>query len=219
MSAAGAGPSGDGDNSNSGSGGATGGMGPGGPGQDDAPRPRPRNLLELLLAFNRLALQGFGGVLPIAQHELVERRRWLSKAEFLELLSLGQVLPGPNIVNVSLMFGHRHFGWRGAAAALLGLTLVPTVIVLLLVVLYGRFNEFAPVAGALRGMAAVAAGLVLAMGFKLLPALKKSPLGWPVGLGVVALSLVLIVVLHWPLPAVLATVGLGSVLLAWRRLR
>lgn len=190
-----------------------------GDGDGDAQRPRPRNLLELLLAFNRLALQGFGGVLPIAQHELVERRRWLSKAEFLELLSLGQVLPGPNIVNVSLMFGHRHFGWRGAAAALLGLTLVPTFIVLLLAILYGRFNELAPVAGALRGMAAVAAGLVLAMGFKLLPALKKSPLGWPLGLAVVALSLALILVLHWPLPAVLGTVGMGSVLLAWKRLK
>jgi chromate transporter len=182
-------------------------------------RARPRSALELMLAFNRLALQGFGGVLPIAQHELVERRGWLTKAEFLELLSLGQVLPGPNIVNVSLMFGHRHFGWRGAAAALLGLTLVPTFIVLLLVLLYGRFNTLAPVAGALRGMAAVAAGLVLAMGLKLLPALKTSPLGWGPALGVVVLSLLLILVLHWPLPAVLASVGVGSVLLAWRRLR
>ncbi|MDZ5459347.1 chromate transporter [Azohydromonas lata] len=188
-------------------------------GDADTPRARPRNLLELLLAFNRLALQGFGGVLPIAQHELVERRGWLTKAQFLELLALGQVLPGPNIVNVSLMFGHRHFGWRGAAAALLGLTLVPSAVVLLLVVLYGRFNTLAPVAGALRGMAAVAAGLVLAMGLKLLPALKQSPLGWPPALGVVALSLGLILVLHWPLPAVLATVGLGSVLLAWKRLK
>ena len=179
---------------------------------------RPHSAWALALAFNRLALQGFGGVLPVAQHELVERRGWLTKAEFLELLALGQVLPGPNIVNMSLMFGHRHFGLRGAAAALLGLTAVPTLIVLVLVALYGRFSDLAPVAGALRGMAAVAAGLVLAMGLKLLPSLRKSPLGWLAALGVVALSLVLILVLHWPLPAVLGSVGVGSVLWAWWKL-
>ena len=75
----------------------------------------PASPLELLLAFNRLALQGFGGVLPVAQRELVERRRWLTRQEFVQLLSLGQVLPGPNIVNMALIFGDRHFGWRGGA--------------------------------------------------------------------------------------------------------
>ncbi|NML14499.1 chromate transporter [Azohydromonas caseinilytica] len=179
----------------------------------------PHSAWALALAFNRLALQGFGGVLPVAQHELVERRGWLTRAEFLELLALAQVLPGPNIVNLALMFGHRHFGLRGAAAALAGLTLVPTLIVLVMVALYGRFSALAPVAGALRGMAAVAAGLVLAMGLKLLPSLKKSPLGLPLALGAAALSLGLILGLHWPLVAVIASVGVASVLLAWWRLR
>jgi hypothetical protein len=69
---------------------------------------------ELFRAFNRLALQGFGGVLPVAQRELVERQRWLSREQFVETLSLGQVLPGPNIVNLALMIGDRFFGLRGA---------------------------------------------------------------------------------------------------------
>jgi chromate transporter len=128
------------------------------------------------------------------------------------------VLPGPNIVNLSLMFGWRHFGGRGAAAALLGLVMVPTLIVMAMVALYGRFSSLAPVAGALRGMAAVAAGLVMATGLKLLPALRKGPLGWLPGLAVAGLSLVLILGLHWPLAAVLGSVGLGSVLWAWKRL-
>jgi chromate transporter len=186
---------------------------------DAAPAPAaPSGPLALFGAFTRLALQGFGGVLPVAQHELVERLGWLTKAQFLELLSLAQVLPGPNIVNLSLMFGFRHFGWRGAAASLLGLVAVPTLIVMALVALYGRFNTLAPVAGALRGMAAVAAGLVLATGLKLLPSLKKGPLGWLPGLGVMALALLLILGLHWPLPAVLGSVGAASVLWAWKRL-
>jgi chromate transporter len=78
----------------------------------------PRSPGELFVAFTSLALQGFGGVLPIAQRELVDKRRWLTREQFLEFLSLGQVLPGPNIVNLALMVGDRFFGWRGAAAVL-----------------------------------------------------------------------------------------------------
>ena len=138
---------------------------------------RPQSLRELFLVFNRLSLQGFGGVLPIAQRELVERERWLSKADFVDLLSTSQVLPGPNVVNLSLMFGDRHFGWRGALAALAGMLLVPLVIVIALAALYAQFVHLAPVAGALRGMGAVAAGLVISTGFKVLPALASNPLG------------------------------------------
>ena len=95
----------------------------------------PRSPRELFVVFNRLSLQGFGGVLPIAQHHLVERERWLTKAQFVELLSVGQVLPGPNVVNMALMLGDRHFGWRGALAALDGILLVPMLVVLLLAAL------------------------------------------------------------------------------------
>ena len=75
---------------------------------------RPADCTELFRAFNRLALQGFGGVLPVAHRELVERQRWLSPQQFVELLTLGQVLPGPNIINMAIVIGDRFFGWRGA---------------------------------------------------------------------------------------------------------
>ena len=71
---------------------------------------------DLFVAFTALAMQGFGGVLPVAQRELVDRRGWLTREQFLETLSIGQVLPGPNIVNVALMVGDRFYGWRGALA-------------------------------------------------------------------------------------------------------
>jgi chromate transporter len=77
---------------------------------------RPASTTELFFTFNRLALQGFGGVLAIAQHELVERQRWLTRQQFVEMLALSQVLPGPNVVNLALMLGDRFFGWRGALA-------------------------------------------------------------------------------------------------------
>ena len=181
--------------------------------------PRPSSPRELFLAFNRLALQGFGGVLPVAQRELVERRRWLTREQFVELLSIGQILPGPNVINLGLMIGDRFFGWRGAVAAIAGLLLVPMVIVLSLAALYSQFATLPAVAGALRGMGAVAAGLVLATGLRLLPALQSNALGRPwcavFGLGTIAG----IGGLRWPLVWVVLGLGGAAVATAWRRLR
>lgn len=136
----------------------------------------PRSPTELFTAFTVLALQGFGGVLPVAQRELVEKRRWLTREQFVETLSVGQVLPGPNIINVSLMVGDRFFGWRGALAAVAGMLAAPLVIVMALALLYTHFAAEPRVVGAMRGMGAVAAGLIFAMGLKFAPTLKRSPL-------------------------------------------
>jgi chromate transporter len=176
-------------------------------------RPRPASSLELFTAFTRLALQGFGGVLPIAQRELVDRRQWLSREDFLELLSVGQVLPGPNVVNLSLMVGGRFFGWRGALASMAGMLLVPLVIVLALAVLHASVASNPVVEGALRGMGAVAAGLILAMAVKLLPALRRNPggIGFCAVLGLA--TFVAIGVLRWPLAAVVA--GFGGIGIGW----
>src|SRR5579862_6814717 len=145
---------------------------------DDSPRV-PKSPGEIFRVFTRLALQGFGGVLPIAQRELVERERWLTREQFLELLAVSQVLPGPNVVNLSLMFGDRAFGWRGGLAALGGMILAPWCVVIALTVLYVHNARHPVVAGALRGMGAVAAGLILSTGLKLIPALRRNVLGAP----------------------------------------
>lgn len=167
--------------------------------------------------FNRLALQGFGGVLPVAQRELVERERWLSKDDFLALLSLGQVLPGPNIVNMALIFGQRHHGLAGAVASLAGLMLAPLAIVLALAVLVGQLDQQPQVAGALRGMGVVAAGLVLATAAKLGAALKRNPLGLASALALGALTFVAVGLLRWPLVTVVLGLGpVGVALAAWR---
>ncbi len=179
----------------------------------------PGSLRELFLAFNRLALQGFGGVLPVAQRELVERRRWLTKDQFVEMLAISQVLPGPNVVNLALMFGDRAFGTRGALAALAGMLLVPMVIVLAMTALYVRFDDNPMVTGALRGMGAVAAGLILSTGLKLLGTLKRNVMGLPICLGFGAATLVGTAWLRLPLVVVIAGLGSFAVLIAWMRLR
>jgi chromate transporter len=178
----------------------------------------PRSPADLFLSFNRLALQGFGGVLAVAQIELVERKRWLTREQFVEVLSISQVLPGPNIVNLALILGDRHFGWRGAIAALGGLLLVPLAIVMTLALLYARFAEVPWVAGALRGMGAVAAGLVIATALKLVGTLRDNPLGRAACTAVAAIVFLLIAWLHVPLVWVLAGLGTLAFALAWTRL-
>jgi chromate transporter len=183
----------------------------------DAPS-RPASAGGLFVAFHRLALQGFGGVLPVAQRELVERRGWLTPAQFLELLSLGQVLPGPNIVNMALIFGDRCFGWRGALAAASGLMAAPLAIVLTLAVLVREGADLPFVDGALRGMGIVAAGLILSTAIRLATALRRSRLGpaWCVLL--MAATVALVVGWRLPLVWVLLVVGPTAWAIAWRRL-
>jgi chromate transporter len=178
----------------------------------------PRSKTELFLAFSWLALQGFGGVLPVTQRELVERLRWLDKEQFIELLSLSQVLPGPNVINLSLMFGDRCFGWRGALTAVVGMLAAPLFIVLVLASLYAHFAAISQVAGALRGMGAVACGLILATACRLAPTLMRNPMGpWPCAL-MVASSALAIGWLRWPLVWVVLALGISGFIWAWHRL-
>jgi chromate transporter len=184
---------------------------------DAADLRQPAGCADLFRVFTRLALQGFGGVLPIAHRELVERERWVSPAQFVDLLTVGQVLPGPNIVNISMILGYRWFGLRGALAATAGMLAIPLVIVLVLAVLYQRWAEVPAVAGALRGMGAVAAGLVVATALKLGRTAERNLLGRAGCAALALLTLAAVGVLRWPLAA--AVLGLGSAGMAaaaWR---
>jgi chromate transporter len=184
-----------------------------------ADRPRPESLPDLFLSFTVLALQGFGGVLAVVQRELVERKRWLSHEEFIEDWAVAQIMPGPNVVNLSMMIGARYFGLRGALTALAGMLAVPLVLILLLAVVHARFADNAQVAGALRGMAAVSAGLIAAAGLKMSVALKRSPVPMPWCLAIGVLGFVLVALLKFPLAYVLLALGSLGCVLAYRRLR
>ncbi len=186
---------------------------------EQAPRAQaqPASPAALFVAFNRLAMQGFGGVLPVAQRELVERLGWLTREQFLELLSLSQVLPGPNVINLGLIYGDRCFGWRGAVAACAGMLVLPLVVVLLLTMAALRFGDVPAIGGALRGMGVVAAGLVLATAIRLSPGLQANPLGRWAAFGFVAATVGAIALLRLPLPLVVLVLGgAGIALAAWR---
>ena len=183
-----------------------------------APRPQPRDCADLFWSFTWLALQGFGGVLAVVQRELVEKKRWMTNDEFVEDWAVAQIMPGPNVVNLSIMIGERYFGWRGAMAALAGMLTFPLILVLAVAVVYAQFASQPAVAGALRGMGAVAAGLIAGMGLKLSSTLRKHPLGLAVCVGLVALTVIAMAVLRWPLFWTLPSVGLLACVLTWRKI-
>lgn len=128
---------------------------------------RQQSGFELFCAFSQIALSGFGGVLPIAYRALVEKRNWLTAAEFAEFLGLSQMLPGPTICNIGLMVGHKFGGTWGALCALAGLIVLPFLAVIALGVCYEHVGEITLVQNALKGMGAVAAGLILGTAAKM----------------------------------------------------
>jgi chromate transporter len=168
----------------------------------------------LFLAFLGIAISGFGGVLPFARRMLVERRGWLSADEFNETLSLCQSLPGPNIVNLSIATGQRFAGARGAVAAVSGLVLAPMIIVIILGALYGRFGGVERLQGAVTGLGAAAAGLVVATAAKMAePLLRRRPLSAG---PFILLAFGGVGLMHWPLPWVLLGLAPISIAIVWR---
>jgi len=172
-------------------------------------------MTELFWVFNHLTLLGVGGVLPFAQRILVEDKRWLRTDQFIEMLSLGQVLPGPNLINLALMVGQHFFGWRGALVALAGMLAAPLVLIFLVAIAYASYAHTPVVAHALQGMSAVVAGLVIAMAIKLFPAVRHHLPNW----GWVALSFAGVGLLRIDLLWVLLALGPLAVALAWWRIR
>ena len=181
---------------------------------DHPQNPQRPDLRALFFAFSSVGLSGFGGVLPFARRMLVEQRRWLSAEEFNAQLGLCQFLPGPNVVNLSIVVGKRFHGWRGAVVAPLGMLLAPMLIVLLLGMAYDRWGQLPLAQEMLRGIAAAGCGLLFAMAWRMGAALRDKALFLPF----TVLTVAAIAWLRWPLPAVmlggLATAGA----VAWWRL-
>ena len=176
--------------------------------------PQP-SIPELFAAFFSMALHGFGGVLPWARRALVEEKRWMTAQEFNEAFAVSQFLPGANIVNFAVVYGGRLHGAAGAAVALAGLLIPPTVIVLTLGMLYARYGDAEALQRVLAGVAAAAAGLLLAIVVKMTQPLLRE--GIP-GIVVAALAFAAVGLMRWPLPWVLIVmVPISIALAAWVR--
>lgn len=181
----------------------------------DPPLARPQSKTELFLAFNSVALQGFGGVLTIIQREMVDKRRWMTQQQFVEDWAVSQILPGGNVINLSIILGNRYFGWRGALVALAGMLAVPLLIVLVLATLYTQFAQVQAVSGAVRGMGAAAAGLIGAAAIKMLTGLNKNILGPLVCWALIAMTFIAVGLLRIPLIYTVLGLGVPAFAYAW----
>jgi chromate transporter len=166
----------------------------------------------LFVTFSRISLSSFGGALFWARRALVERQRWLTERDFAELLTLGQLLPGPNVLNLTVMVGYRFAGWTGAAAAVAGYLGWPFLVVIGMGLLYQQFGAVPQVQHALGGMSKVAAGLLLATVIKLAKVLPHHWRPWLLGM----LAFVGVGVMRWPLLWIVGVLGPLAVFAAWR---
>ncbi|MFZ0845178.1 MAG: chromate transporter [Pseudolabrys sp.] len=176
------------------------------------PAIRP-SLTELFQAFAIVSLSGFGGALPWARRMLVERKRWMTTQEFNETFALSQFLPGPNVVNFSVVFGSRFGGAAGAAVALSGLLGPPLVIVSILAALYAHYGDIEMLSRVLTGITAAAVGLLISVVSKMAaPMFLKR---WNFGPVIAILAFIGVALMHWPLPWVFAALAPVSVAFAW----
>lgn len=158
-------------------------------------------LVELFVAFAKMSLAGFGGVLYWARRGIVDQRRWMTAEEFNETYALCHFLPGPNIVNLSLVFGSRFRGIAGGVAAFAGLVGPPMVIATILAALYARFGEIDVLRRILAGVSCAAVGLLLATVFRMMmPLIRKRD---AIGLIILAAVFLAIGIARLPLQAVL----------------
>ena len=173
-----------------------------------APAPAQPTIAELFLAFATISLAGFGGVLAWARRIMVEKRRWFTAEAFNEAFALCAFLPGGNMVNFAVIFGARMRGPLGALAALAGLLGPPMILVTVVGALYAHYGELPALRRMLTGVAAAAAGLMLATVAKMARPLFKAPFTNSAVIAplIALVTFVAIGLLHWPLPLVLLVI-------------
>ena len=173
---------------------------------------RHPGLREIFTGFLSVGIMGFGGVLPLARRMIVEERGWLNENEFSDLLSLCQFLPGGNVINLSVATGLRFAGLAGALAGLLGLMAAPVACVILLGVIYERYQDSPVVRHMFAGLAAAAAGLIVAMAVKMAMPLR----GKPASIVIAALSMLAVAVFRLPLLPTMLVLAPLSIWACWR---
>ena len=131
---------------------------------------------ELFIGFLLIGLTGFGGIAASANYVMVERNKWLTPREFVELFGVCSILPGGNFLNATVMLGDRYQGPLGSIVGLCALMLAPMLILLALAYGYQSFSHLPDVQAAVAGAAAAAAGLIIGTSARLISGLKR---GWP----------------------------------------
>jgi chromate transporter len=175
----------------------------------------PPGIGEIFVAFAKISLSGFGGVLAWARRMMVEERKWMTPDQFNEVYALCSFLPGGNIINFSVIFGGRLRGPLGSAAALTGLLGPPFILILIIGAIYAHYGDLPVLRRALTAVASAAAGLMMATVAKMArPLFRNRAVVGPV---IALVTFLAIAIMHWPLPYVLLVIVPVSVAYAWRQ--
>ena len=138
----------------------------------------PTSLLKLFTTFFKIGLFTFGGgyaMIPLIEREVVQRYRWVSGTEFVDLLAIAQSAPGVFAVNISVFIGNKLRGTRGALAAALGCVLPSVIIILAIALFFGRFRHIAVVNNVFMGIRPVVVALIAVPVFNVA---KSARIGW-----------------------------------------
>ncbi len=123
-----------------------------------------RELLTMFGSFFKIGLFTFGGgyaMVPIIQREVIDRRGWIDRDEFVELLTLAQSAPGPIALNTSVFVGYKMRGYAGALAALLGVVVPAFTVILIVAIYFAQFRENVYVNAAFKGMRPAVVALIV----------------------------------------------------------
>jgi chromate transporter len=174
------------------------------------------SLTTLFVVFLRIGMSSLGGSGQAwLYRELVTNQRWLDEREFLSAMTLSQVLPGANPVNMALYVGSKFRGGLGGVACVLGLIGIPFFIILLLGGLYARFGTSGVVRDVMAGLIAIGVSMVLQLGMQLARNIRNLIPGL-----IAAAIFIAVGILHWPMiPVVLALspLSIGLELFAARK--
>ena len=124
-----------------------------------------RELVSILWSFLKIGAFTFGGgyaMIPIIQHEVINKRRWLSEREFSDLLTLAQAAPGPISLNTAVFVGYKQRKYMGALAAIMGVVIPSFVIILLVAIFFANIRHNHWVDAAFRGMRPAVVALIIA---------------------------------------------------------
>ncbi|MBQ4037223.1 MAG: chromate transporter [Clostridia bacterium] len=155
---------------------------------------KKKPFLALFLSFLKIGAFTFGGgyaMISIIENEMVERKKWLSHDEMMDITVVAESTPGPLAINTATFVGYKTAGVLGALLATAGTVLPSLVIIFIIATFLENFLAIRWVASAFEGIRAAVAFLILAAGIKMVKKMKKDPLSWVLfAMGLIVIFLV-----------------------------
>ncbi|MBO7262352.1 MAG: chromate transporter [Alistipes sp.] len=124
-----------------------------------------QQLLEIFWSFLKIGAFTFGGgyaMIPLIQHEVIHKRRWIEERDFLDLLTLAQTAPGPIALNTAVFVGYKRRGYMGALSAILGVIVPSFLVILVVAIFFASIRDNAYVDAAFKGMRPAVVALIVA---------------------------------------------------------